>query len=61
MNEAENNPTGTPTDATSTEMRKGFSPVLVFLTVAVVLFVLWFCPKAINWAWRQGAPTAVNK
>ena len=26
------------------EKRKGFHPVLVIATIAVVLFVLWFCP-----------------
>lgn len=47
--------------APAEESRRAFSPVLVFMTVAVVLFVLWFCPKAISWAWNQGAPAAVEK
>ncbi len=29
-----------------TEKRKGFHPALVISTIVVVLFVLWFCPRA---------------
>ncbi len=29
------------------EKRKGFPPALVISTIAIVVFVLWFCPKAL--------------
>ena len=29
------------------EKRKGFHPALVISTIAIVVFVLWFCPKAL--------------
>ena len=48
------------------EGRRVFSPVLVLFTVAVVVFVLWFCPWALKKAWERGqqargtAPAAVE-
>lgn len=39
-------PASTPTEGEG-EKRKGFHPALVVATIAVVLFVLWFCPSAL--------------
>lgn len=36
------------------EPRRGFSPLLVIATIVVVLFVLWFCPTVIFYAWNAG-------
>lgn len=42
---------GAPAQTSATEAepekRKGFHPALVLATIAVVLFVLWFCPAAL--------------
>lgn len=46
MTEDNNQPEDNNTEPTE-EKRKGFHPILVLSTIAVVLFVLWFCPWAI--------------